>query len=1528
MKTRMKKVLSSVAACVLSVFAVAQSVDSPWTGSTVESGKSYYIYNPQAKAFLTGANSWGTQASLLQGGTPFWIEGTGSVYTLKSVFNNGATSSYLTYGGFCDGNANDFTLTAVGNGLYTIGWETNYFAYDGTSNVVATVTELTEASYWQFLTVEDIHAGMANASVSNPINVTSLLPCANFGRNNADFGLWIGSPVRGGLNNDFCAEKWNTAFDVYQTISLPNGVYKISAQGFYRKGDVSNITPEDEITAVFYTNEVSTPMRNIMDEAANVTTGYSVADGKVPNNLTDASTAFGAGLYQLDEHEVVVIDNTLTIGFKNDNYVTYDWGVFDNIQIVYCGHADVAYYLPVLNEKRTEITACIAVLDSLGLTGMKQLLAAEYEKTNTIDETSSEAINAEISRLSDLGLTCQAGIDAYSALGTLIAVCDSLVSQRASENLSNSIAAAKAEYNNTKKTTTEYLVAAHKALVTARNLYRIENISTASFNFTTTATVGDWYLAFDKTNNVVRVNRYTGSKTDVLIPETFIYNGVEYVTVGLGDNNSNTWQYNYNNGYKHLKSVTLPATLRFLGSYAFYHCGGLAEISIPSNVESIGYCAFSQCVSLTEIQLPNGLTTIGGYAFSDCTSLSEMTIPSSVTQITGSDPFINCPKLRTLRCEATVPPVCSDNFSNGIHVIYVPAGSGAAYEAATYWKDRIIVDGEGVSANVEVETPGTLGEKLLEQVEYLRQVNHLTVSGTLNDDDIYNIQNRLTGLLTIDMSGVEMAALPNEMFRNRYALQQVVLPDSLTGIGSYAFYDCYNLQDMVLPATLKYIYTYAFCNCDNFEHVVIPEGVTTVGSNAFERCDALQTVKWPSTTTSIYNSMFYQSGLESIELPEGVTTIGWNAFYGTNLAKLECPSTLTAINGRAFYNCASLSIVKFNEGLTSLGEEAFYNCDALTSIVLPSTLNSCNRPFYNCNGLKTITCLALLPPTLEYNQDILYNVNKESCILYVPEWTINNYKLTVGWDEFPTIEPVKDCWPENIRLNQNFTLTLPDTLPADYKPHLLVDWNQGANRQSALTVDGNATLSTNTFGMLYDVEWEARSNGSSITHATLINNATMRADSIYMWVEIKNDQWSFLSFPFDVKVSDIKPAQISTNVIRPSQENTNFVIRKYSGKERADANFSNTWQDMTVDSILHAGEGYIWQSSRYDNAGNRQASSAFIVSAVNNANKNLIFANSDRTVSLNEYQSEFSHNRSWNLIGNPYPSYYDTRAMDFTAPITVWSMYNNCYYAYSPVDDEYILRPGEAFFVQRPVDSESITFAADGRQTDRVVRDRSAQAKAYTRSADMRQVFNFTLSDGEMTDRTRFVINPNAACDYEMATDANKFMSSDARAAQLYTIEGAVQFAINERPMSNGVITLGAYFGSKGSYTIALDTKVEGISVILVDKVAGTETDLMEGSYTFTAEAGVADNRFEVCMRGDEEDGDTTSMDDLSGKVSVKAAAGQIAVTAPCEAEIEVYNAEGQRIATATAASAMFEVPQGVYVVKVQDAVHKVSVTR
>jgi len=856
-----------------------------------------------------------------------------------------------------------------------------------------------------------------------------------------------------------------------------------------------------------------------------------------------------------------------------------------------------------------------------------------------------------------------------------------------------------------------------------------------------------------------------------------------------------------------------------------------------------------------------------------------------------------------------------------------------AYWAFTHNNDTVLVKTtikfetleSGLSLTINVDEPGTLAEKILAETANYADVKHLILSGTLNDDDINIIQNRLTSLRTIDLSGLNMKAIPDYMFSGNNSLCKVVLPEGLESIGYAAFQNCSKLEGIVLPATLKTIGSNAFYNCDKLQSIVIPEGVTTVGSYAFYGCGSLYTMEWPSTATTISDYAFYNTALLEIVIPEGVTAIGNSAFdHCQNITSIVCPSTLKTIGTNAFYNCNSLAMVEFNEGLETIGSYAFGYC-ALTDITLPSTLRYCDKPFEGCYNVSTVTSKSLVPPMLNDGYDIFASdwngMDLSAIILYVPEWSAIKYRTTIGWDVYGTVEPIEDFLPENIVVSDKFKFTLPDSLPSDYKPNLTVSYVEGDWIFGSLELKGNSMLSVDKYEMTYDFNTDYNNGYWDDTkpyHTALINKANMRADSVVVTIYNHNDVWTFISFPYDVKVSDIVPVY----------ENTNYVIRKYSGMDRANGNFGNTWVGMTGDSILRAGEGYIWQSSRCDNNDVWQNWSGFHVPAMDNGNKNMIFANSDREITLNEYQSEFSHNRSWNLVGNPYPSYYDIRYMDFTAPITVWSSRNATYYAYSPVDDEFILSPGEAFFVQRPVDLGTITFVAEGRQTDRVVRELGAEAKRFTDAANERQVYNLVLEGNEKSDRTRFVINANAACDYDMCMDANKFMSTDASVPQLYTIEGNVHFAINERPMGSGNISLGAYFGCKGVYTIALNTKVQGMNVVLIDNLTGVETDLMNDNYTFDADSGVAEGRFEIRLSAIGDNDGATGIDGANANASVKAVDGQIVVDLSASAYIEVYKVDGTRVAATAAASATFDVEPGVYMVKVQNAVHKVSVAR
>lgn len=747
--------------------------------------------------------------------------------------------------------------------------------------------------------------------------------------------------------------------------------------------------------------------------------------------------------------------------------------------------------------------------------------------------------------------------------------------------------------------------------------------------------------------------------------------------------------------------------------------------------------------------------------------------------------------------------------------------------------------------DIVVTTPGAMGDSILSKVENFVDVKSIKITGTLNDADLSTIQNRLSQLREIDMTDVKMSVLPDRFFYQRSLLEIVKLPSQLTTIGEYAFYQCYGIRNIDFPATLTTINRYGFSECDNLKEVILPEGLVSMREGAFYSCDNNQYVKLPGTLTSISSYTFYYNvNLRTVNFAEGMTHIYDNAFYECHaLNNLKFPTTLYYIGGDAFAYNRSLSSIEFNEGLFQIADNAFYDCDALTEVTLPSSLVLANAsPFDYCDNLKKVTCLSLEPPYM--TDQIPYGLGMEGRELYVPALSINTYKQTTGWDKFPTIKPI-DYLPENITVLGNLKLTLPESIPTDYKPNVSVIYSSKGtwyNEYGSLTVNGDGVLSMSKFSMsVWDPAYEFDYYDRSQNYCSLVNNSHLRADSVTIDIDTKNDRWNFITLPFDVNISDIQTTATGT---------TNWVIRKYDGEKRAQGETSETWVRITNNDVLHAGEGYIIQGSRY--IGNEwQSWSRFHFNAINNANKNNIFRTTDITLQLNEYESEFAHNRSWNLIGNPYPCYYDTRFMDFEAPITVWNMRNNTYEAYSPTDDSYILCPGEAFFVQRPIDKANIVFSKDGRQTNRDVRaiETSARANAHRASAANapRTIVNLSLSDNTSTDRTRIVLNSNAALRYEMDKDASKFMSTDAMVPQIYTSFEGVNYSINERPLADETVSLGVRIGAEGLYTITLTNDVEGFNVVLEDKALNKNIVLNGGNgYTFSAGAGTYTSRFKI----------------------------------------------------------------------------------
>ena len=350
-------------------------------------------------------------------------------------------------------------------------------------------------------------------------------------------------------------------------------------------------------------------------------------------------------------------------------------------------------------------------------------------------------------------------------------------------------------------------------------------------------------------------------------------------------------------------------------------------------------------------------------------------------------------------------------------------------------------------------------------------------------------------------------------------------------------------------------------------------------------------------------------------------------------------------------------------------------------------------------------------------------------------------------------------------------------------------------------------------------------------------------------------KWYFISLPFDLDVSRI------TNWSAGAQ----FAIRYYDGAGRAANGKSGNWKNVDRTSIIPAGTGFIYQT-------NIGTWTGFYAAETENKYGTLRTDEFNKTLAVNA--SETASNKGWNLVGNPYQCFYNNHALNFTAPITVWN--GSTYVAYSLTDDDYAIRPNQAFFVQCPNEEyTTIGFPLQGRQLTSVIESQNA-VKEWAPQAKTRQVVNVTVAGGETEDMTRVVLNEEASMAYETSCDASKFMSMDSSVPQIYTLDAeGTQYAINERPFAEGYVDLGFYTGTEGSYTIS-SSRCDAEKVFITDNLTGTTTDITDGAYCFTAKAGTDNTRFTLSFVAS----DATAIkeidkDAIVGKVDVYSVEGK-----------------------------------------------------
>ena len=929
----------------------------------------------------------------------------------------------------------------------------------------------------------------------------------------------------------------------------------------------------------------------------------------------------------------------------------------------------------------------------------------------------------------------------------------------------------------------------------------------------------------------------------------------------------------------------------YLDWHSAYFCGAISSatsLSIPEKISyegteyTVKYCGYGSTLDFDEAQ-----------------NITSLYLPPTIEDINSLPSTV-----KVLHLKSYINYVYNNTLLLNLSKVLVPEETLDSFYGNNTWRKHVLINAEGtepLKITINMTKPGEFAQLLLQHTDNWYKVNELTVIGEMNEDDL-NVFKRMDQLTKLDLSQSIISDIPNNFGGRGYSgeefgiLEEVILP-SIKKLGSYAFYNTHKLRKVILPH-VESIGDYAF-EYSNISSIELPEGLSSIGQYAFYQTN-LESIKIPSSVTEISANCFQNCyGLKSAVIPESVTKIGYSSFYESGLTSVNLPGVQT-ISEYAFYNCKELTDVTFAEGLTSLGYYSFRGCTALNEIDLPSTsLSFDSSPFHGCTNIKKVISRAVIPPTQNNNSSIMDGCDMTNVKLYVPAMSIDKYRAESGWKTFYTILPLEDKTSKAYIYN-NFTIDDASQFTNDC--NFIIDWySQYMNGQyycGAVDYNGSTTFSMNEYKQYQHLGESSYNNpyyyGAHFT--SLISNGTMRADNVQTTLRTgSNYYWYFISLPYDVKVSDI----IYT-------DGAQFVIRKYSGQNRAEQS-GNTWQNLTADDTMHAYEGYILRCNKNE--------ADFTFPAINNSNKNKVFEKENVSVPLSDYPSEFEHNRSWNLIGNPYPCYYDTRYMDFSAPITVWNRYNQRYDAYSPIDDSYILHPAQAFFVQCPVGQASLTFDKTGRQKDETARTLPANAPRR-RVSDMasRKVFNVILSDGTNEDHTRFVINDKATCNYDLDKDASKFMSDDNASMLLYTVENGVKYAINERPMAKGIIRLGFYAPTEGDYSLSLNTSQED-NLILIDNETNTETPI-SGEYHFKAAVGFNDSRFSLMF------GEATGISSLDKKdVQINVENGIVSANT----SYNIYTIDGQLMGSYNAGNTTI-LSKGIYVIQSKDVKRKIVV--
>lgn len=292
--------------------------------------------------------------------------------------------------------------------------------------------------------------------------------------------------------------------------------------------------------------------------------------------------------------------------------------------------------------------------------------------------------------------------------------------------------------------------------------------------------------------------------------------------------------------------------------------------------------------------------------------------------------------------------------------------------------------------------------------------------------DEYSGSVIIPSTITVDGTTYSVTKIGWSAFEYCDDLTSITIPNSVKEIGSDAFNRCgrlnaVHISDIAAWCEMSFrttsftkvstplFYANLYLNDELVTDLIIPNSVTSIGDWAFGDCKSLTSVTIPNSVTSIGDYAFRGcSCLTSVTIGNSVATIGDYAFkYCDNLTSITIPNSVTTIGSEAFYNCKKLTSVTIPNSVTYIGYSAFSGCSGVTTVTLGNSVRNIeSQAFQLCGNLKTVTCYAEKVPSAA--TDAFNAIILERLTLYVPAISLQFYELYSPWSHFGTILPIDE----------------------------------------------------------------------------------------------------------------------------------------------------------------------------------------------------------------------------------------------------------------------------------------------------------------------------------------------------------------------------------------------------------------------------------------------------------------------------------------------------------------------------------------